>query len=101
MASPLEPSERLRALLDEGEAQALEEALARGALLLNDERRGRRVARSAGVPILGTAGLLLHAKRKGLLPAVSPALEALLHAGYRLRPRLCAAVRRRAGEDRL
>lgn len=66
--------------------------------LLIDERRGRAIARHRGIPVVGTAGLLLNAKRKGRLEAVTPELERLSQNGYRLAPALVEEIRRLAGE---
>ena len=60
--------------LDEGEKQAI--ALARSfpspVLLLLDDRAGRTAAQKLGQPLTGLAGLLLLAKRQGLVTAVAP-----------------------------
>lgn len=73
---PVGDSVLVRALegeLDRGEAEAIALALEiRADLLLVDERRGRRAAQRLEVPILGTLGLLIEAKAKGLIPAVRP-----------------------------
>jgi predicted nucleic acid-binding protein len=66
--------------------------------LLIDERGGRAIARHQGIPVAGTAGLLLNAKRNGQLEAVTPELERLSQNGYRLAPALVEEVRRLAGE---
>ncbi len=86
--------------LDLGEAQAIALALSLpGAELLIDEARGRKVALQLGLPIVGTAGVLLEAKRLGLILALRPLLDALIHAhSFRLGARLYEAVLREAGE---
>ncbi|MEL6613563.1 MAG: DUF3368 domain-containing protein [Bacteroidota bacterium] len=89
----------LRGRLDAGESEVIALAIevsASAALL--DERRARRVATEFGVPVLGTVGMLLRAKRQGLLQAVQPVLDALDEADFRLAPRLRAEALRRAGE---
>jgi predicted nucleic acid-binding protein len=42
-----------------------------------DELRGRAAARSLGLPVMGTLGVLLEAKRRGLIPAIKPELDRL------------------------
>lgn len=67
--------------LDPGEAAVLTWALTHpGATAIIDERRGRQVARLIGVPVVGTLGLILEAKRRGLIPAARPVIEHLLEA---------------------
>ncbi|MDE0691668.1 MAG: DUF3368 domain-containing protein [Gammaproteobacteria bacterium] len=93
------PIADLRREVDAGEAEAIMLCLQRQArLLLIDDAKGRRVARRAGVPLVGVAGVLLAAKSRGLLDAVSPVLEDLAAFGYRLSLQLVDHVRRRAGE---
>jgi predicted nucleic acid-binding protein len=65
----------LKRRVDAGEAEAL--ALAEespDSLLLIDELRGRAVASDLGLAVVGTVGILLEAKRRGLIAAVGPLL---------------------------
>ena len=90
---------RLCLLLDAGEASAIllaEQIKCR--FLLIDERRGRQIARARGVPVVGLAGVLLAAKRSGLLPSVASTLADLSREGYRLSDALVSEVLRLAGE---
>ena len=76
-ASQLE-IDRLHAELDLGESEAIALALeVRADLLLVDERAGRAVATREGLTTLGAVGVLVRAKRAGLLPAVRPLIERL------------------------
>ena len=86
--------------LDNGEKEAviLAASLPQGTLLLIDDQAGRRVARSLGLSVLGTAGLLLLAKRQGFVEHVSALLEEMRRQGYWLSDALVAQVRRLAGE---
>jgi hypothetical protein len=57
---------RFRDVVDPGEAEAIALALQVHAdILLIDEKRGRRIAESAGLPIKGLLGVLADAKKAG------------------------------------
>ena len=75
----------LRMELDEGEAEAialyLEEPVE--AILL-DEKNARKVARRMGLPVLGTLGVLIWAKKNGLIPSLREQLDALRLGKFRL-----------------
>ncbi len=69
---------RLAAMVDQGEAEAIELAKElRADLPLIDERKGRRVASQEGVPIIGLLGVVLLAKRKSFIPSARVLLETL------------------------
>ena len=90
---------RLRLLLDVGEASAILLAEQVGCrFLLIDERRGREIARRRGLPVVGLGGVLLAAKRLGLLQSVRPALIELSQEGYRLSDALITEILHLANE---
>jgi predicted nucleic acid-binding protein len=69
--------------LGRGESQvlALAEADARSCRAVLDDLEARRCAQSLGLPLIGTLGVVLRAKRKGVLEAARPVIEHLLRVG--------------------
>ena len=89
----------LRILVGRGEAEAI--ALAQretGAVLLMDDLRARKLADRLGLRRMGTVALLGQAKREGLIPALKPALEALVANNIFISQRLMDAALREVGE---
>jgi hypothetical protein len=86
--------------LDDGEATTLAAASCADApcLVLIDDPVARRRARQLGLSVTGTAGLLLAAKRRGLITAVRPLLEGLMRADFRHSAEVVTAVLEEAGE---
>lgn len=90
---------QLEARLDAGEAAAIALANERGAdLLLMDEVEGRQVAAYHGLRVVGTLGILIEAKRIGLIDTVAPLVDQLERAHFRISPALRQHVLRIAGE---
>jgi len=72
----------LRMGLDEGEAEAI--ALGHEQqveVVLLDEKDARRAARGLGLAVLGTVGILIWAKRAGLIASLREQLDALQTQG--------------------
>lgn len=86
--------------LDAGEAAAIACAVELEAdLLLMDERLGRHAAQALALNVLGLLGVLLHAKRRGLLDTVKPILDDLVaRAGFWVSRDLYAEVLAAANE---
>lgn len=90
---------QMQAQLDAGEAAAIALAVERRAsLLLIDEVEGRETASYHRLRLSGTIGVLLRAKRAGLIGAVRPLLDALLSVNFRISAGLWAKALRAAGE---
>ena len=84
--------------LGPGERSALAVALTRKLTVILDDALARRHAAVLGVRCTGTLGVLLRAKREGLLPAVRPVLERLEALQFRLDDGTRASVLDLAGE---
>jgi predicted nucleic acid-binding protein len=67
-------------------------------VLIIDDRAARRLAQSLGVPIIGTLGVLLVAKRRGLLTAIQQCLDDLDAFHFHASPALREQVLSDAGE---
>ena len=63
-----------------------------------DDLAARRCAMALGLSVTGTLGLLLEAKKRGHINAVSPALNAIVAAGLYISRHHLDAIREKAGE---
>lgn len=96
----LEPSAAADPDIDPGELEAISLALELGAdRLLIDEQRGRAVAANLGIKTIGVLGVLLEAKRAGLIPAVRSNVDRLRkEINFFISDAVRLDVLRRAGE---
>jgi len=90
----------LRGELDEGEAEAIalvrEEQLS---VVLLDEKDARQVARRLHFQVLGTVGILIWAKRVGMIASLREQLDALRSVGkFRLSQSVYEQALRAVGE---
>lgn len=87
--------------LDRGEAETIVLALELGAdLVLLDERDGRYTAERFGLAVIGVLGILLEAKNEGLVPYLTPHLDALRQqAGFYIHDSLYQQVLNLADEN--
>ena len=95
---PAPPVSAVTEHLEAGEQQAIALAYARNTALLIDERLGRKAARQLVLAVTGSTGLLIEAKRRGLIPAVKPLLILARQQGYWLADSLIASAAELAGE---
>lgn len=89
-----------RRTVDRGEAEALALALEVSAeRVLIDDAAGRAIALELGLTITGVLGVLLLAKRRQLIAAVRPLMDALIaQAGFWVSDELYQRVLQQAGE---
>ena len=88
-----------RSSLGSGEREAIALALElRAETIVLDDLPARRVAQIAGMNVIGTIGILLAAKRRGIISNVRSELDNLIRVSFFLSPKLYAEVLAFAGE---
>lgn len=87
--------------LGPGEAEVIAVALEQGdRLAVLDDAQGRKCARSLGVPVVGTLGVVLRAKKLGRLTSAAQVLRDLQGAGLYLDQEMIRSVLKQvAGEE--
>jgi predicted nucleic acid-binding protein len=55
-----------------------------GSLAILDDAKARRLAQASRLPVIGTLGVVLRAKRRGLIPLARPIVESLIAHGMYL-----------------
>ena len=72
-----------------GESEAIVLALEeKPNFVLIDDLKARKFAKMYGLQIIGTTGILLEAKKKGLIPEIKPLISELLINGIRISSRI-------------
>lgn len=75
----------LRTQVGAGESEAIALALEiKNVPVLLDDKKARRIAEQLNLQVTGTVGLLLKAKKKGVIPAIRPILDALEAVDFRI-----------------
>ena len=99
-ASDRQKVAELETELDAGEAEAITLALeVKADFLIIDEWTGREKAEELGIKIIGVLGLLLRAKKDGLILTVKDLMDELIYkAEFRIHPILYRQVIKSAGE---
>lgn len=73
-------------------------AVLRGSRAVLDDREARACAQAIGIPLVGTLGRILRAKRAGVLQEARPVVERLLKVGAYLAPALVDEALGEVGE---
>ncbi len=94
------PGQAFNANIDAGEAAAIALALQLRSKVLMDDQRGRAAAKLRHVDCIGSAGILLAGKQRGLFADVGAILIEWKGFGYFLSDALTKEVLARAGEHR-
>ncbi len=90
----------LQFMLDGGEAEAIVLALEVNAdLVLLDDREARLQAKRLGLRVTGTLGILLRAKKLGLIENLRKELDKLKETGFRISESLEEEILRAVGEN--
>ena len=94
------PPEVLAWDLGMGETAVISYALKHpGSVAILDDMAARKCARSFGIPVKGTLGIIVLAKRKGLILSAATLFHDLLSAGARLDEALARRVLHEIGEE--
>jgi|SRR5690625_356036 len=90
----------LSGYLDPGEATSI--ALAsesEESLLIIDEVKGRKAAKEMGIPVTGSLGVLVTAKKKGHVRAVKPIIEKIQKTNFHVSEELIKRVLQKVNES--
>jgi len=89
----------LSRMLDAGEATSIALALERNSVtLIIDEKKGRKVAVSFNLDVIGTLGVLLLAKQRGIINDLNAVFNKLEVHGFRYSPSLKKTILNLANE---
>lgn len=71
-----------------------------GAIAVLDDAEGRSCARALGLPVLGTLGIILRARKRNLIPSAAGFIRSLQAAGLHLdEATIREALKRSVGEE--
>lgn len=84
--------------LGAGESQVLAHCLAGGHRAVLDDGEARAAAKVHSVPLVGSLGVILRARKAGLIPAARPLVERLIECGSYLSADLVRKALHKVGE---
>lgn len=89
----------LQQIVDDGEASAIALALeTKDCILIIDEKKGRKLARTLHIKIAGTLQILLLAKSKGIITSLAQLLSQLEEKNFRFSTGLKEEILKKANE---
>lgn len=85
--------------IDKGEASAIALALeTEGSTVILDDYKARKIAEQLNVHYTGTLGVIIKAKKQGVIPSIKPIVEKIKTTDFRLSPELEQIALEIAGE---
>jgi predicted nucleic acid-binding protein len=84
--------------LGAGESQVLAHCLASGYSAVLDDGEARAAAHAHSVPLVGSLGVILRARKVGLIPVARPLIEQLIESGSYLSADLVRLALLKVGE---
>lgn len=95
----LQKQKLLEFQIDKGEASAVVMALEQSAdLIIVDDNKARLVAKKLGLQVTGTLGIIIKAKKAGVITSAKPLLENLRRTNFRISDDLLNEALMLAGE---
>lgn len=90
----------LEAILDKGEASAIALALQmKDSVIIIDEKKGRKIAKSYNLQVIGSLKVLLIAKQKGVIDKIYPIIQELESENFRFSKVIVDQVLSEANEN--
>lgn len=66
--------------------------------LIIDERKGRKVAKELQLPIIGLFGIIIAAKKQGLIPVGMTVVQKIIQNGFYISDKILAIVQQKLNE---
>jgi predicted nucleic acid-binding protein len=89
----------LSQVIDQGEASSFALAFeVENSILVLDDRKARAVATTLNLKFTGTLGILLKAKKGGILPSLQSVMDALAKTDFRISQNVIDRILKEAGE---
>ncbi|MBN2445033.1 MAG: DUF3368 domain-containing protein [Spirochaetales bacterium] len=90
----------LKTSLDNGEAEVIALAYEKKAFLaIIDEKIARRIAMQMGINIIGSIGILLKAKKQGIIKEIKPYWDNMIRCGIRYNKKFYSELLKRTQES--
>lgn len=89
----------LKTQLGDGESEAIALAIELAdVVIVLDDKKARRIAKQLGLTVTGTVGLILRAKKKGIITEIKPIMDSLNGVDFRVSDALYQEALRLAQE---